>query len=164
MGNSNTSMSPVEIVTNKDKEHIHGQKLIRAIKANSRAQLEECMEIAKKETLTNNLKSAHDKDYETMIKKMTLYLTRGYNVGDGVLFTKTPLQIATELGCDQSIAFINEKLAELSKVDLATKVMEDKRATMPASHSAIGRVDRDRVNQAKERLKAFQNERKNASK
>jgi hypothetical protein len=161
MGNS----MPVPEVM-KEYEYNTGQKLLRAIKANSKTQMQECIDVVKEEIRSQNKTSrlAHDKDYENMIKKVTLYLTRGYDIGDGMLFTKTPIQYAEQLKADQAIQFINNTLIELSKIESANKVMEEKGTKVARESSSVGVVDRDRVNQAKERLKAFQNERNNAKK
>lgn len=158
MGNS--SLNPVPDLL-KEYEYNTGQKLLRAIKANSRTQMKECLDFVKEEIRSQNKTSklAHDKDYENMMKKVTLYFTRGYDIGDGVIFTKTPLQYAESLQSDQAIAFLNDTLAELSRNETASKVIEDKRAVVVKEQSFMGKVDRDRVNQAKDRLKAFQNER-----
>lgn len=150
----------------KEYEYNTGQKLIRAIKANSKTQMQECIDVVKEEIRSQNKTSrlAHDKDYENMIKKVTLYLTRGYDIGDGMIFTKTPMQYAEHLKSDQAIEFINKTLTELSKIDTANQLMEEKGTKVVRESSSVGRVDRERVNQAKERLKAFQNERNNAKK
>lgn len=157
MGNTPTPAIPEMFV--KDYEHKTAQRLIRGIKANSRRQMEESYDCARKELLSNNTKTAHDKEYEFMVKSMITYLTRGYEVGDGVIFTKTPMEIAKEYHADEAIAFIQEKLEHLQKSEVGGKEVS-KRGINVASTSITGRVDKDRVAQAKERLKQFQNERK----
>lgn len=150
MGNS---FNPADF--NKEYENVCGKKLIRAIKANSPTQLEESYEMAKKELLPRSKGTAHDKEYENMIRKMTLYLTRGYDVGDGMLFKKTPLQIAEEHHSDLAITFINRTLAELKKNEIAAEMLEEQGLKVKAN-SVVGDIDKDRVHQAKERLKQFQ--------
>ncbi len=161
MGNS----IPVSEVM-KEYEYNTGQKLLRAIKANSKSQMQECINLVKEEIRSQNKTSrlAHDKDYENMVKKVTIYLTRGYDIGDGMLFTKTPSQYAEQLKSDQALEFVNTTLTELSKIDTANKILEEKGTKVVRESSSVGVVDRDRVNQAKERLKAFQNERNNSKK
>jgi hypothetical protein len=94
-----------------------------------------------------------------MVKKMVTYLTRGYDVGDGVLFVKTPLEIAAINHCAEAAAFINENLELLSRSQIGSQVVA-KQGVSVAPKSSMGAVDKDRVHQAKERLKAFQAERK----
>lgn len=159
MGNSATPSIPAAL--KRDYEYLTGQKLIRAIKANSRPQLADCVDLARKELKSNNVKLAHDKEYEYMVKQMILYLTRGYDVGDGVLFTKTPLEIAEMNHSDVAIAFINETLSQLNRNEIGSKILADRGVSGITPVSAtIGAVDKDRVAQAKERLKAFQQDKK----
>lgn len=157
MGNTPTPAIPEMLL--KDYEHKTAQRLIRGIKANSRRQMEESYDAARKELLTANTKVAHDKEYEIMVKSMIAYLTRGYDVGDGMVFTKTPLEIAREYHADEAIAFIEEKLEQLQKSEVGSKEVS-KRGVGVAPTSSAGKVDKDRVAQAKDRLRQFQNERK----
>lgn len=157
MGNTPTPAIPEMLL--KDYEHKTAQRLIRGIKANSRRQLEEAFDSARKELLSNNTKLAHDKEFENMVKNMIAYLTRGYDVGDGALFTKTPLEIAREYHADVAIEFIEEKIAHLQKSEVGAKEIDKRGINVPATSSA-GRVDKDRVALAKERLKQFQAEKK----
>jgi hypothetical protein len=150
MGNTN----PVANLT-KEYENVCGKKLIRAIKANSRVQMEESYEMAKHELLPKSKSSAHDQEYELMIKKMTTYLTRGYNVGDGMLFLKTPLEIAEENHSDQAKQYILEKLEELSKTKVGAEIVQEKGIKITSS-TTVGQVDKERAHTAKERLKQFQ--------
>ena len=150
MGNS---FNPGDLT--REYEYISGKKLMRAIKANSRVQMEESYEMAKAELLPKSKSTTHDKEYENMIKQMTLYLTRGYNVGDGVLFLKTPLEVAEENHSDQAISFIRAALEQLQKHDTGKQILEDKGLKI-ASTNSVGQVDKERVHQAKERLKQFQ--------
>lgn len=154
MGNK---LNPIPESLTKEYEHIAGKKLIRAVKSNLPAQLEESYELAKSELLPKSKSTAHDKEYETMVTKMITYLTRGYNIGDGILFTKTPLEIAEEYHADQSIRWINTKLEYLQKNEVGRKLLEDKEIKVKST-SAVGPVDRERVHSAKERLKQFQKE------
>lgn len=157
MGNAPTPHLPEMLV--KDYEHQTAERLIRGIKANSRRQMDEAFELARKELLTTNSKLAHDKEYEIMVKKMVAYLTRGYDVGEGMLFTKTPLDIAKEYHADEAVAFINEQLERLNKSDVGAKAIGQQKVKVSAA-SVVGPVDKDRVAQAKERLQKFRNEKK----
>lgn len=157
MGNTATPAIPEMLL--KDYEHKTAQRLIRGIKANSRRQMEEAYDAARKELLTANTKLAHDKEYEIMVKSMIAYLTRGYDVGDGMVFTKTPLEIAREYHADEAIAFIEEKIEQLQKSEVGAKEVS-KRGVGVAPAASAGKVDKDRVAQAKDRLRQFQNERK----
>jgi hypothetical protein len=158
MGNSTAATLTSGIM--KEYEYNTGQKLLRAIKANTRTQMQECMDTVREEIKSQSKTTmiAHDKEYDNMIK-VTLYFTRGYDVGDGVIFTKTPLQYAEQLKSDQAIDFINRVLADLSRNDVANTVMVEKGAKVVTEQSFMGKVDKDRVQQAKDRLKAFQNDR-----
>lgn len=157
MGNTPTPGIPDMLV--KDYEHKTAQRLIRGIKANSRRQMEDAYDSARKELLSSNTKLAHDKEFEIMVKAMLSYLTRGYDVGEGAIFTKTPLEIAKEYHANEAIAFIEEKLEYLQKSEVGGAEVKKRGINVPSSTST-GRIDKDRVAQAKERLKQFQNERK----
>lgn len=155
MGNK---LTPPDIL--RDYEHTSAKKLIRAIKANSRTQLEDSFEMAKKELLPMSKGTTHDKEYENMIKKMTEYLTRSYDVGEGMLFKKTPMEIAEEYQADQAIVFIKQSLEHLQKNEIASKILDEKGMKVESSTS-VGNIDRDRVQLAKERLKQYQKDYEN---
>lgn len=150
MGNSTTT----EFL--KDYEYQKGEKLIRSIKANSREQIMDSIDIARKELL-NNRQIAHDKEYDEMIQKMTQYLTRKYDMGEGGLFGgKTPLELAKELRANHAIDCLNEQILLLSRNQSSSKVLQEKDIKALSSNSVIGPVDKTRAIEARERLKAFQ--------
>lgn len=139
----------------KEYEHISGKRLLRAIRANTASNMMEAIEAAKKELYSADRKKSHDEDYDNMVRKMATYLTKKYDIGDGMLFGQTPLELAKSLRADQAIAVINEQIAILSKNPAAAEVFEDKGEAVRDSPS-VGKVDKERANTAKERLKEFQ--------
>lgn len=155
----NTSLKPGELL--KEHEYQSGQKLIRAIKANSPNQLESCMSLVKQELMSTTRSMAHDKEYEYIQTKTKQYLTRGYNVGDGIIFTKTPMEIAEMYTADQAAAYLRDQLDQIQRRENSMKVNA---STVPNNanekSSSVGVVDKARVAEAKERLRAFQQEKK----
>lgn len=138
----------------KEYEHVSGKRLLRAIRANHAGNVKESIEAARKELLSGDRRKSHDEDYDNMVRKMTTYLTRQYDVGDGMLFGKTPLELAASVGSDQATEAINEELAILSKNKASSEILERKGASVSQS-TALGKVDKDRAVQARERLKEF---------
>jgi hypothetical protein len=68
-------------------EHSSGKILILSIEENQRSQTQGAIDAARKDFTT----LAHGVDYDDMVKKMIEYLTRHYDIGDGIAFRKTPL-------------------------------------------------------------------------
>jgi len=152
MGNSSNSISGLV----KEYEYQSGEKLIRAIKADSRQQLDACMDFIKQEFISQSRKMAHDKEFEMLQQIIKNYLTRGYDIGDGVLFTKSPLEIAELNHAQVAKAFIIEKLENIKRFETLSTTSSN--AT--SNRSTGGAIDKSRVAEAKERLKKFQEERK----
>lgn len=155
----NTSLNPGELL--KEHEYQCGQKLIRAIKANSPNQLENCMSLVKQELMSTTRGMAHDKEYEYILMKTKQYLTRGYNVGDGVFFTKTPMEIAEVYAADEAAAYMKDQLDQIQRRENSLKANA---SAVPINtnekSSIVGVIDKARVAEAKERLRAFQQEKK----
>lgn len=139
----------------KEYEHSSGKRLLRAIRANHAGNVRDAIEVAKKELLSNDRRKSHDQDYDNMIKKMTIYLTQKYDIGDGILFGKTPLELAESLFADEAIRAIQDELSILSKNKVAADILEQKGGQVRESPS-VGKVDKERAVQARERLKEFQ--------
>lgn len=154
MVSSASIMGNVETGLFKEYESNTGTMLIRAIKSNSRIQVEKAIEFARKELATPNLKKTHDEDYELMREKMNLYLTRKYDIGDGMLWKKTPLELAAMVEAVEAMEAIKESLLKLSHTKEQKHINMDK---APAIQAAVGNIDQDRVALAKSRLQALRN-------
>jgi hypothetical protein len=104
---------------------------------------------------------AHDKEYEYILMKTKQYLTRGYNVGDGVIFTKTPLEVADMYSADQATAYMRDQLDQIQRRENSMKVNASSIPINTNEKAAtVGVIDKARVAEAKERLRAFQQEKK----
>jgi len=147
-------MGNVETGLFKEYENVTGTMLMRAIKSNSRMQVEQAIEFARKELASPNLKKTHDEDYEMMREKMNLYLTRKYDIGDGMLWKKTPVELATSLEANDALQAIRETLLKLSQTKDQKHINTDR---APAIQAAVGNIDQDRVALAKSRLQALRN-------
>ena len=147
----------------KEYEHKSGRRLISAIKNNSRQETEDAIEFCRHEfTKPLSGTTANASDYDTMHKRLEQYLLSPKDIGDGIIFKKTPLEVCKDKGSNESAAVILEHLNRLG-VQLPT-------GTSPASFTAapldlkdrgvesvnVGFVNQERSNLAKERLKAFQ--------
>lgn len=146
MGNTvnSVSKSAANLVTLS--ETTSGRKLLLGIKANSKTQILAAIEIVKKERIQANTGGdSHEKQYDAMVRRMLSYLTGEYDVGDGILFKKTPIQYARSLAADEAEQCIEDAIAQLKKEENTDKMSK-----------TVGLVDADRVRQAKERLKEYQ--------
>ncbi len=150
MGNTANSASKSVSGMLASSETHSGRKLLNGIKANSREQILAAIEIAKKERIQSSAGGAdHEKQYDQMIKRMFSYLTGEYDVGEGILFKKTPIQYARSLAANEAEECLEEAIAALKKQENTDKVSK-----------TVGKVDADRVRQAKERLREFQKDKK----
>jgi hypothetical protein len=146
MGNTVNSVSKSAASLVALSESASGRKLLLGIKANSKTQILAAIEIVKKERIKANTGGdSHEKQYDDMIRRMLSYLTGEYDIGDGVLFKKTPIQYARSLAADEAEDCIEEAIEQLKKQENTDKMSK-----------TVGLVDADRVRQAKERLKEYQ--------
>ncbi len=148
----------------KEYEYNTGKRLLRAINSNVGSQVLEAIESARKELLSSDRHKSHDQDFDNMVKKMSLYLTRKYDVGEGKLLGggKTPLELAESLHANQAVAVINEQLSILARNKASIDVLGN---AVPMRESPmLGKIDKDRAIQARERLKQFQKQRNESKK
>jgi hypothetical protein len=159
MGNESSIPTPSIF---KEYEHISGKRLIAAIRADSRASTIAAVDFARKEfTKPFSKNTSNVSDYEDMVGKMERYLTKKYDVGDGVVFTRTPLDFARSIRSNQAAAAIEESLAKIrTESHTAGVQLGDKSAGTVIERPVIGEVTHERASIAKERLKEFQNKRK----
>lgn len=126
-------------------ENKSAKKLLDAIKRDSSKHILIAIESAKVEFIKPTKKAANQAEYDEMVLGMMKYLTRKYDIGDGVLFTKTPLEYCA-----------------IMKSQLAKETLESEIEKYKAMESKLDSRDRGsdsmnaRANLAKERLKAFQ--------
>lgn len=154
MGNKVTSSSLSGTFALHEFEHISGRHLIEAINANDPKKLQNAINLAKSEfskPVSNNMNKT---DYDEMIEYMTKYLTKEYNVGDGILFVRTPLKYCSDKNakdCEEVIRRNLDTLAQSGNPN-QTKVS-----------NTVGEINKERVSKAKERLKEFQKSRNSNS-
>jgi len=150
----NTSQSLPDIFQNY--EHRQGTKLLAAIREDSKEGIDEAVEFARQECIkakTSTSTSASN-DFDLMIDKMTTYLTQQYDVGDGPIFTKTPIELAKDLYCDHATPAIED---HLSKLKMQTEKRNDGKSqrSMFTSKDKVGESKQKEVAAAKARLLAF---------
>jgi hypothetical protein len=171
MGNDASSTTAPSSIF-REYEHQSGRRLIAAIRANSKEATKVAITFARKE-FTKPFSSviSNASDYDEMAVKMERYLTKPYDIGDGVVFKKTPLEYANSINAKESIAVIEETLTKL-RADIHKSESQSNLPLTPPTQKAagvverpiIGEVTRERAELAKERLKAFQQNTKNVSK
>lgn len=133
----------------KEYESSTGKLLIKAIRNNNQKQVADAIDVARKQLAKPNMSKSHEDDYNDMTIMMTKYLTRKYDVGDGILYKKTPLELATSVESNNTIEFIKDSIFSLTHTKQESNINLDK---APCIKAAVGTVDQDRVALAKSRL------------
>lgn len=147
----------------KEYEHKSGRRLIAAIKNNSRQEVEEAIEFCRHEfTRPLSGTTANSSDYDVMHKRLEQYLLSPKDIGDGIIFKKTPLEMCKDKGSHEAGAVILEHLNRLG-VQLPAGTLPSNFTAAPADLKDrgvesvnVGFVNQERSTLAKERLKAFQ--------
>ena len=162
MGNS---VQPPELF--KNYEHKSGKRLIEAIKLNERCATQDAIDSAKKEfTKPISKLISNTSDYDEMMTKMDRYLKKQYDIGDGVLFTKSPLEYCESIGSLEAAAVINENIKKMSQIALSNgkiggvQINASSSPPIGIESDTVGTVTHDRAMLAKSRLIAFQDTRK----
>lgn len=138
----------------KEYESSTGKLLIKAIRNNNQKQVAEAIETARKQLATPNMSKTHEDDYNHMTSKMAQYLTQKYDVGDGMLYKKTPLELAISVESNNTIEYIKDVIFSLTHTKYESHINLDK---APCIKAAVGTVDQDRVALAKSRLQELRN-------
>jgi hypothetical protein len=152
MGNATTSVSDALF---KEYESTTGKLLLRGIRNNNKKQVTDAIDFARKELATPNMKKTHEQDFAYMTQKMTAYLTRKYDVEEGILHWKTPLDYAKSLGSELVIEVLENMILQLAQKTNDEKEVNIDKA--PSIKAAVGKVDADRVALAKARLQEMRN-------
>lgn len=153
MGNSADKQSILE-----DHEHKSGRRLLASIRVNQRDVTQMAIDCARKEFAKHATGFLSvSLDYDEMSAKLEKYLTRSYDIGDGIIFTKTPLEFCDIIGSSESAAVIRENLQRISMV---TNGKKDGAHPVGIDNAVVGLVTHDRAALAKARLQAFQATRK----
>jgi hypothetical protein len=153
----------------RDYEHIYGKRLLAAIRLNSREEVERAIDIARREPRApfsvkiNMRRSPERTDFDEMADRMTVYLTKGYDIGDGIFFTKTPLEYCTHLNAPDAAVTIREHLYRLGVIDGAvvrspqegTRVSDPATGNIGIENIHVGLITHERAALARERLVAF---------
>lgn len=147
----------------KDYEHRSGKRLIAAVRANSREDTEAAIEFTRHEfTKPMSSSTANASDYDLMHKRMEQYLLGPKDVGDGVIFKKSALQLAQDLKSSAAATVILDHLNRLGVQVPAGVSGAASSLPMPdlkdrgVDSATVGHVNAERSLAAKERLKAFQ--------
>mmetsp|Transcript_30515 Transcript_30515/g.51545 ORF Transcript_30515/g.51545 Transcript_30515/m.51545 type:complete len:154 (+) Transcript_30515:119-580(+) len=152
-------MGNAEITSNlfTEYESTTARRLLTGITNKNLKQVEDAVEYARKQHIIPNLKKSYSEDYADMTEQMLIYLTRKYDVGDGILFKKTPIQYAQKLAADDIVAFLNDTVIRLERKDNSKVINQE---LSPATSAAVGEIDADRVSLAKARLMKIRNDKK----
>lgn len=142
----------------KEYECNTGQKLFRGIKANSKVQIEMAIEEARHDWMSSSIKKSPEQDFEEMTKKVLKYLTRTYDVGEGMLHKKTPVQYARDCDATEAAAYLETTIVSLQ--NHRSPEERNTQITAPVTTQLVGKIDGSRAKIAKERLQAFQETRK----
>lgn len=155
MGNTAEKPSILE-----EYEHKSGKQLIASIRVNQRDVTQMAIDFARKEFAKHATGFIPvSSDFDEMSVKMEKYLTKHYDIGDGIIFTKTPLEFCDSIGSSESAAVIKENLQRISMVTNGKK--EGLHPVVAGiENAAVGLVTHDRAILAKARLQAFQATRK----
>ena len=150
MGNKATQSS---ITANLfgDFEHCSGKMLIAAIRIDDSSGVQRAIETAKKEFAKPISSNVNKAEYDDMIENMRKYLTKGYDIGDGLIYTQSPIAFAKLLKSKRAEETIVRNLTELEGIIASGGVKVS---------STVGEVSHERANLAKERLKAFRDTKK----
>lgn len=131
----------------QDYEHLSGKKLLAAIKLNSSLRVNEAIEAARVEFVRPTKKKSNSSEYDVLINGMIEYLSKYYDVGEGMLFKKTPIEFCNHCKSFEALQVIESELEKYrSQLQRLSNVTDKPR----------DRISSDRAKQAKERLKAFQ--------
>jgi len=132
-------------------EHKSGKMLVAAVKKNSKEAVDEAVEFARKEYLKPRRAGVgNSTSFEECNAGLVSYLSDVKDVGDGPLFTQTPLYFAKKIGSNVAAKAIRDHLEKLSSA--ANGKDEHKGRVL----NGVGEVNASRAELAKERLKAFQ--------
>jgi hypothetical protein len=124
-------------------EHRSGKMLVKAIKANSKEKVDEAVEFARREFVKPRTKGvANPSEFDDMTRGLLNYLQQDTDVGDGQLFTQTPLAFARHCKANEAEKAIQSHIDRLNIKGSTSKT--------------VGEVSASRAELAKERLKAFQ--------
>ena len=164
MGNTSSNAGGSNNLIFSVKEHVSGKCLIAAIQLASTTTNErtngvlKAIETARGELIKKSaLNNSTDENYKIMLSKMLLYLTRKYNVGKG--FTKeTPLEFANSLNLVDTVQLIQQHIDDLERS--LSSLSESGAKGVPGG---IEKVESERVQLAKERLKAYREGRSDSS-
>lgn len=158
MGNGDSVSKSSLIGKFKEFEHLSGKKLLAAIRSDNEDGASDAIEFARQEYIKpvagSMAKASNLSGYEDMTKGMVAYLTREYDVGDGIVFKQTPLEYARAKKAKKV-----EQIIEKSILDLERLMGINAAKT---SYS-VGEVTKERVEEAKARLQAIRDTRKKSN-
>ena len=107
--------------------------------------VEQAIETARKQFIEEHAMTVGGDPYEALLRAMHHYLSRGYDTGAGPLFTQTPLELCAQLHADKAAEAIRKALHAVSQAKTSSTVS-----------GSEGAEQKERVQLAKERLRAFQ--------
>jgi hypothetical protein len=145
MGNKVTNSSFSSALTG-EFEHRSAKKLLTAIRVDDPALAQKAIDSAKAEFSRPVSSNSNRADYDDMINEMKNYLTRQYDVGDGPLFTRSPVEYAKHLKAQKVEQVITRNIMELEGLIPGSG---------PKFNQAVGEVTHERAALAKARLQAF---------
>jgi len=129
-------------------EHKSGKMLCAAIRKNTKEAIDDAVEFARREFIKPHTKGvSNQSDFDDMNRGLITYLTQDTDIGDGSLFTQTPLKYAKSLKHEIAHKTIQD---HLDRLHLLNRKEEGK------INKVVGEVNATRAELAKERLKEFQ--------
>ena len=133
-------------------EYVSGRLLLAAIRNDSEADVIKAIEAARKEFVKPvNGKKSNSSDFRDMVDCLTKYLTKPYDIGEGLLFPLTALEYCARLKSFKCEAAIRDKLKELQKQRSGDSTQQGRRVKQSTDASL-------RADEARERLRKFQRE------
>ena len=153
-GGSNNYLFPT-------REYDSATCLIAAIQAKKASSVQKALETARKELAAfkkSSLSNTTDENYKKMLDGMHKYLTRKYDIGQGVFAKVSPIEFAESMEGGDA-----EEVLHILRTHLAD-VEKSLNALAPAGSSGrpggIEKIDSERVLTAKERLMSFRSKEK----
>ena len=142
----------------KEYEHKSGRRLIAAIQANSKEETEAAIDFCRHEfTKPISSSTANASDFETMHQRLENYLLTPKDIGDGMIFKKTPLELCKDIKSDVAAAVILDHLNRLGiqlpagGTTMTSFVNPPDLKDRGVESVAVGFVNQERASTAKDR-------------
>eukprot|EP01035_Chromulina_nebulosa_P021707 gene21707-28091_t len=129
------------------------KKLLAAIKGNSYESTLQAIEYCRLEFVKPTQKASNKAEYDDLILGMIKYLSFPIDVGEGLIFKKTPIEFAEKLKSYESKRALEEKLEYYRKAEMKLDKKLDKLTSIVIPNK--DEITEERKELAKARLQAF---------